>query len=117
MNILFDSLELIYGSSEKPFLLTDQNGNVLWKNRRCGKTVFFTNGLCDRSKTEQVNIDGEVFSILRAMVRSSDRKQFNLEISSENGFAVMSSAFSLKVDTHKGMITDSFEMFCAKMYI
>ena len=256
MNILFDSLELIYGSSEKPFFLTDQNGNVLWKNRRCGKTVIFTNGISGRSKTEQVNIDGEVFSavarkidnngkayylweantlsdilallgctdtyaevcymlaqmksdvaaaedaaggqvpflsikrnvevlselsgviyrkasasetlyfaeeinkianeanrimskipvvfkvcrddtadsdiavnagqkllytsvfsIMRAMVRSSDRKLFNLEISYENGFAVMSSAFSLKADTHKGMITDSFEMFCAKMYI
>ena len=33
MNILFDSLELIYGSSEKPFFLTDQNGNV------CGRTA------------------------------------------------------------------------------
>lgn len=29
MNILFDSLELIYGSSEKPFFLTDQDGKVL----------------------------------------------------------------------------------------
>ena len=29
MNILFDSLELIYGSSGKPFLLTDINGNIL----------------------------------------------------------------------------------------
>lgn len=256
MNKLFDSLELIYGSSEKPFFLTDKNGNVLWKNRRCGKTVIFTNGISDRSETEQVSIDGEilsavshkiddstkayylweantpgellaqlgctdtyaevcymlaqmksdvaaaedaagskaqllsikrnvevlgelsgviyrkasasgtlyfaeeiskaaneanrvmsaltvvfrvsrddtahndipvcagqrllytsVFSILRAMVRSSDRKLFNLDISSADGFAVMTSAFTLKSDTHKGMITDSFELFCAKMYI
>ena len=256
MNILFDSLELIYGSSEKPFFLTDRNGNVLWKNRRCGKTIIFTQGLGDPSTTEQVNIDGEVFSavsrkidnngkayylweantltdiltllgctdtyaevcymlaqmksdvaaaedaaggkapflsikrnvevlselsgviyrkasasgtlyfaeeinrianeanrimskipvvfkvsrddtagndiavnagqrllytsvfsILRAMVRSSDRKLFNLDISADDGFAVMTSAFTLKPDTHKGMITDSFEMFCAKMYI
>ena len=54
---------------------------------------------------------------MRAMGRSSDGQLFNLAISYDNGFAVMSSTFSLKPDTHKGMITDSFEMYCAKMYI
>ena len=76
MNILFDSLELIYGSSEKPFFLTDQNGKVLWKNRRCGKTVIFTNGLCDRSKTEQVNIDGEVFSAVSREIDNNGKAYY-----------------------------------------
>ena len=201
MNILFDSLELIYGSSGKPFFLIweantlsdilvqlgctntyaevcympaqmksdvaaaediaggkaqflsikrnievlGELSNVIYRKATQKSTLYFAEEInkiaeeanrimstipvvfrvsSDETAGGDIPVNAgqkllytSVFSILRAMVRSSDRKLFNLEISYENGFAVMSSTFSLKPDTHKGMITDSFEMYCAKMYI
>ena len=58
-----------------------------------------------------------MFSVLKAMVRCSDRNLFVLSVSvSENNINI-SSSFSISADTHTGMIADDFEMYSAKLYI
>ncbi len=58
-----------------------------------------------------------IFSILKAMVRCSDRNLFVLNVRVYDSNINVSSSFSISPDTHTGMITDDFEMYSAKLYI
>lgn len=66
MNKIFDALETLYGSSGIPFFLSDEYGNIKWKNSACGKIIVFPNGLNGNASTEQVSVDGTLFTALGA---------------------------------------------------
>lgn len=256
MDKIFDALETLYGGSGIPFFLTDEYGNVHWRNSACGTAIIFPKGINDTSLTDKVSIDGKIFaaqasklssrgktlilwrvntltdilmqlgstdtypdicymlaqakndiekaeknclnkkalnnllrnievltelsnviygktqsapavyfleqlkliaeeanrvlgdipvlfkvdadqsitedvpvntgqrmfyvcifSILKAMVRCSDKYLFNLKVGKNANYVTLYCSFSLKNDTHSGMISDDFEMYCAKLYI
>ena len=256
MDKIFEALETLYGGSGIPFFLTDEYGNVHWKNSACGTAIIFPKGIDNTASTDKVSIDGElfsaqasrlsspgktlilwrvntltdilmqlgctdtypdicymlaqaksdiekaekncsekkalnnvkrnievltelsnviygktlrapavyfleqltliteeanrvlsdipvvfridteqsftedipvnagqrmfyvcIFSILKAMVRCSDKYLFNLKVGRNADNVTLSCSFSLKNDTHAGMISDDFEMYCAKLYI
>lgn len=54
-----------------------------------------------------------VFSILKAMVRCSDRNLFVLNVGVSDNSINIGSSFSVSPDTHTGMIADDFEMYSA----
>ena len=58
-----------------------------------------------------------MFSVLKAMVRCSDRNLFVLSVSVSDNNINISSSFLISADTHTGMIADDFEMYSAKLYI
>ena len=58
-----------------------------------------------------------MFSVLKVMVRCSDRNLFVLSVSVSDNNINISSSFSISADTHTGMIADDFEMYSAKLYI
>lgn len=256
MDKIFEALETLYGDSGIPFFLTDEYGNVHWKNSVCGTVIIFPKGIDNTALTDKVSIDGELFaaqasrlsgsgktlilwrantvtdvlmqlgstdtypdicymlaqaksnvekaqklctdkkalnsikrdievltelstviygktarvpsvyfldqltqitdeankilscipavfkidteqtftedvpvntgqrmfyvcmfSILKAMVRCSDKYLFNLKVGRNADNVTLSCSFSLKSDTHTGMITDDFEMYCARLYL
>ena len=247
MEKITESLEMLYGSSGTPFFLSDEFGNIKWKNAACGETIVFPKGINCDILTEQINIDGKeysaqgtsfadgdesfilwrvntltdvlmqlgstntyadicymlsqarsdvakatqscnednalnsiqrnievlselatviyrktppapaiyffeklnkiierankelstdkpiyedipvdisekllyvcMFSVLKAMVRCSDRNLFVLSVSVSDNNINISSSFSISADTHTGMIADDFEMYSAKLYI
>ena len=48
MEKITESLEMLYGSSGTPFFLSDEFGNIKWKNTACGETIVFPKGInCD----------------------------------------------------------------------
>ena len=62
MEKITESLEMLYGSSGTPFFLSDEFGNIKWKNTACGETIVFPKGINCDILTEQVNIDGKEYS-------------------------------------------------------
>lgn len=62
MEKIYDALETLYGSSGIPFFLSDEYGNIKWRNSACGKIIIFPNGLNGNTRTEQVNVDGTLFT-------------------------------------------------------
>ncbi len=256
MDKIFDALETLYGNCGIPFFLSDEYGNIHWRNSACGTVIIFPKGINDTADTAQVSIDGELytaqsnklpsvnktlmlwrvntltdvlmqlgstdtytdicymlakaksdisdaeknirdktvlntlkrnievlteiatviynrtahtpsvyfleqlrmitdeankimsdipivfridteqsftedipvnvgqrmfyvcmFSVLKAMVRCSSRKLFNLKIGRASDRVTLTSSFPLRSETHAGMITDDFEMYGAKLYI
>lgn len=59
MEKITESLEMLYGSSGTPFFLSDEFGNIEWKNSACGETIVFPKGINCDFLTEQVNIYGK----------------------------------------------------------
>ena len=43
MEKITESLEMLYGSSGTSFFLSDEFGNIKWKNAACGETIVFPN--------------------------------------------------------------------------
>ena len=62
MEKITESLETLYGSSGTSFFLSDEFGNIKWKNAACGETIVFPKGINCDILTEQVNIDGKEYS-------------------------------------------------------
>ena len=62
MEKITESLEMLYGSSGTPFFLSDEFGNIKWKNTACGETIVFPKGINCDILTEQINIDGKEYS-------------------------------------------------------
>ena len=62
MDKIFDALETLYGGSGIPFFLTDEYGNVHWRNSACGTAIIFPKGINDTSLTDKVSIDGKIFA-------------------------------------------------------
>ena len=62
MEKITESLEMLYGSSGTSFFLSDEFGNIKWKNAACGETIVFPKGINCDILTEQVNIDGNEYS-------------------------------------------------------
>ena len=58
-----------------------------------------------------------IFSILKAMVRCTDRNLFVLNVGVSDDSINIGSSFSISPETHTGMIADDFEMYSAKLYI
>lgn len=64
MEKIFGALETLYGTSEIPFFLSDEYGNIKWKNSACGKSIIFPDGLSPDCTAERVSIDGTLFTAL-----------------------------------------------------
>ena len=62
MEKITESLEMLYGSSGTPFFLSDEFGNIKWKNAACGETIVFPKGINCDILTDQINIDGKEYS-------------------------------------------------------
>ena len=54
MEKITESLETLYGSSGTSFFLSDEFGNIKWKNAACGETIVFPKGINCDILTEQV---------------------------------------------------------------
>lgn len=71
MEKIYDALDTLYGSSGIPFFLSDEYGNIKWKNSACGKIIIFPDGLGSNARTEQVSVDGKLFTALGSPVSGS----------------------------------------------
>lgn len=72
MEKIYDALDTLYGSSGIPYFLSDEYGNIKWKNSACGKIIIFPDGLSNNARTEQVSVDGKLFTALGTSVSYSN---------------------------------------------
>lgn len=62
MDKIFDALETLYGNCGIPFFLSDEYGNIHWRNSACGTVIIFPKGINDTADTAQVSVDGELYT-------------------------------------------------------
>lgn len=74
MEKITESLEMLYGSSGTPFFLSDEFGNIKWKNTACGETIVFPKGINCDILTEQINIDGKEYSAQGTSFADGDKR-------------------------------------------
>lgn len=74
MEKITESLEMLYGSSGTPFFLSDEFGNIKWKNTACGETIVFPKGINCDFLADQINIDGKEYSAQGTLFADGDER-------------------------------------------
>ncbi len=73
MDKILNSLETLYGGSGTPFFLSDEYGNIHWRNSACGTVIIFPKGINANAATSQVSVDGKLCSAHASRLSAGDK--------------------------------------------